>query len=197
MDIVLQPPMPPVIMLSGHLIPDVMTFQVHCHDSSFKKVTAVDATGKELFRVEGPSFGTSWSWRRKVFDATDGKHLFDFRHETFNLKNGWLVEDPSGRKLCSLAHRDQVTATRPAVNATFHTVMGVDAMVVMQPQDHHGAPLTLVHFERNVIAVIRKSADSLRAIRGNQDKSVWDVDVAGGADLTVVSRRNLIHYYLC
>ncbi|KAI0907730.1 hypothetical protein F4823DRAFT_601847 [Ustulina deusta] len=129
-------------MLGDYLSQQETTLTLHCHDSTFQKVTALDTEQKPVFRVEGSTWGTSWSWRRKVFDATDNRHFFDFRHESFDFKNRWIVEDATGRKLCSLVHKNQLTSNHSAIDATVRTVAGEDILVCMRPQD--GAALTTI-----------------------------------------------------
>ncbi|KAI1743975.1 hypothetical protein F4680DRAFT_326040 [Xylaria scruposa] len=185
MDIKLQSPSPPVNMLSDHLSQQETTLTLHCHDSTFKKATAVDAEGNPVFRVEGTTWGTSWSWRRKVFDATNNRHLFDFRHESFDFKNRWVVEDTTGRKLCSLIHKNQLTTNHSAIDATVRTVAGEDILVFMRPQD--GAALTTtVSVDGTIIATIRKAIDNTKTFRGDQDNSVWELRVAAATDLTMI-----------
>ncbi|KAI3335554.1 hypothetical protein F4824DRAFT_510754 [Ustulina deusta] len=171
MDIKLQSPSPPVNMLGDYLSQQETTLTLHCHDSTFQKVTALDTEQKPVFRVEGSTWGTSWSWRRKVFDAADNRHLFDFRHESFDFKNRWIVEDATGRKLCSLVHKNQLTSNHLAIDATVRTVAGEDILVCMRPQD--GAALTTtVSVSGIIIATIRKAIDNTKTSRGDQDNSV-------------------------
>lgn len=102
MDVSLESPNPLVNILGGLYVTQEETIPtLQCHNRIFKKATALDAQGKPVFRVEGAAWGTSWSWRRKVFDASDNLHLFDFRHESLDIKNRWIVEDATGRMTCA------------------------------------------------------------------------------------------------
>ncbi|KAI0116517.1 hypothetical protein GGR51DRAFT_555538 [Nemania sp. FL0031] len=185
MDIKLQSPSPQVNMLSDYLSQQDTTLTLHCHDGTFRKATAVDATGNPIFHVEGARWGTSWSWRRKVFDAVHDQHLFDFRHESFDFKNRWMVEDPTGRQLCSLVHKNQLTSDHSAIDATVRTVVGEDVVVVMRPLD--GAALaTAVSVGGTIIATIRKVVDNTKTLGGDEDKSVWELRVAAAVDLSIV-----------
>ncbi|GAP84639.1 putative duf567-domain-containing protein [Rosellinia necatrix] len=185
MDMQLQSPSPPVNMLGGHVSQQETILTLRCHDSTFKKVTVVDAEENPVFRVEGSTFGTSWSWRRKVYDAANNQHLFDFRHESFDFKNRWLAEDAAGRKVCSLVHKNQVTTNHSAIDATVRTVAGEDVLVIMRPQDG-GALTTTVSVGGTTIATIRKAVDNTKTSRGDDDNSVWELRVAAATDLTMI-----------
>ncbi|KAI1127245.1 hypothetical protein F5Y10DRAFT_266318 [Nemania abortiva] len=185
MDIKLQSPSPPVNMLDNYRSQQEITLTLHCHDGTFKKATALDAEQNPVFRIEGSRWGTSWSWRRKVFDATDSRHLFDFRHESFDFKNRWIVEDTTGRKICSLVHKNQLTSDHSAIDATVRTAVGEDILVSMRPQD--GAALTTtVIISDTIIATIRKVIDNTGISRGDRDSSVWELRVAAATDLTMI-----------
>ncbi|KAI0552066.1 hypothetical protein F4679DRAFT_537550 [Xylaria curta] len=185
MDIKLQSLSPPVNMLDGYLSQQETTLTLHCHDSSFKKATAVDAERNPVFRVEGTTWGTSWSWRRKVLDATNNRHLFDFRHESLDFKNRWVVEDTTGRKLCSLVHKNQLTINHSAIDVTVRTAAGEDILVLMRP--HDGAALmTTISVDGTIIATIRKAIDNTKTFRGDQDNSVWELRVATATDMTMI-----------
>jgi hypothetical protein len=184
-------------MLGDHVSQQETAFMLYCHDSTFKKVTVLDAAEKPIFRAEGTKWGTSWSWRRKVFDTTNDRHLFDFRHESFDFKNRWVVEDAGGRKLCSLVHKNQVTSQHSAVDATVRTAVGEDVLVTMRPQDD-AALTTTVRVGDTAVATIRKVVDNTKAVNGDRDKSVWEVRVAAAVDLTLVGLCFLVMFFpLC
>lgn len=107
---------------------------VLCHDRLQSRVS-IAADNKSLFRIEGARWGTSWSWRRKVFDDVTGAHMFDFRHESISLKNGWIIHNAENEKLCSLVHKKFFTKTHSGIVATIHTQLGQDVTVDMQPRD--------------------------------------------------------------
>ena len=187
METPLQTPNPPVTMLGNHTSQEPTTFTVHCHDSSFKKVSVLDSAGKPLFRVEGATFGTSWSWRRKVWDSTSDQHIFDFRHKSLDAKNGWVVESPDGRLLCSLVHKSQLTSQHSTVDATVRTTAGEDVLVMMRHHDH-GALTAYIKVGDTIVATIRKTGDNTTApSRGDRDRSTWECQVAAGVDLSMVS----------
>ncbi|RWA12045.1 hypothetical protein EKO27_g3073 [Xylaria grammica] len=185
MDVKLQSPVPPVNMLGDHVSQQETTLRLHCHDSSFKNATVVDAEGKPVFRVEGATFGTSWSWRRKVFDATTNQHLFDFRHESLDIKNRWVVEDTTGRKLCSIVHKNQLTTNHSAVDATVRTRVGEDVLVTMRPQDE-AALMTTISVDGTAIATIHMDSGKATTFGRDQDNSVWELRVAAATDLTMI-----------
>ncbi|KAI0435720.1 hypothetical protein F4803DRAFT_557712 [Xylaria telfairii] len=188
MVIELQSPSPPVTMLGNHVSKGETTLTLHCHDSTFKKATALDAEGNPIFRVEGTKWGTSWSWRRKVFDAIDNRHLFDFRHESLDFKNRWVVEDTTGRKLGSLVHKSQLTTNHSAIDATVRTIAGEDVLVIMRPQDGEALTVTVSVGDSTIIATISKVADNRRILfRGDQDSTVWLLRVAAATDLAMIT----------
>ncbi|RYP50187.1 hypothetical protein DL768_004243 [Monosporascus sp. mg162] len=185
MEIPLQSPNPQVNMLTSYISKQEMTFIVYCHDSTFKHVTAADSKGQPLFHVEGTTFGTSWSWLRKVYDSSNDHLLFDFRHHSLDIKNGWVIESPTGRKLCSLVHKAQITTKHSAIDATVDTESGEQVMVFMRPNDHGSLTVT-ISVGGMAIATIRKTEDNDLAFRGKRNRSVWEVRVASGVDLSLV-----------
>ncbi|KAI1439397.1 hypothetical protein F5Y02DRAFT_91690 [Annulohypoxylon stygium] len=193
MDFTLQTPVPPVNMLSGHVSESEMTFTVHCHDDYFRNVTASDSVGKPLFRVEGAKFGTSWSWRRRVWESSSDRHLFDFRHNSFDIKNGWVVESPDSRKLCSLVHKSQVTRHHSCINATVCTEAGEQVLVAMRHKDHE-ALVTTITVGDTTIATIHKINDissikynpAIGLAKRSESERVWEVRVASGVDLSFI-----------
>ncbi|KAH9904423.1 hypothetical protein F4778DRAFT_732413 [Xylariomycetidae sp. FL2044] len=187
MDITLQTPDPPVHMLSGYTSDREASFMVHCHDTFFRRVTMTSegAAGK-TFRVDGSVLGSSWSWRRKVLDGETGAHVFSVRHRSFDLlKNGWVVESPDGKRLCSLAHKTQITSEHSAIDGTVRTVEGEEVLVTMRHEDS-GARLTRVSVGDVTFASIRKYEDNYMVPRGGRARSVWEVRVAAGVDLSLV-----------
>ncbi|RYP78056.1 hypothetical protein DL771_000749 [Monosporascus sp. 5C6A] len=197
MEIPLQTPNPPVNMLTSYISEQEMTFIVHCHDRTFKHVTAADSNGQPLFHVKGTTPGTSWSWRRKVYDSSNDHLLFDFRHHSLDIKNGWVIESPTGRKLCSLVHKAQITSKHSAIDATVHTESGEQVLVLMRPNDH-GALTVTISVGGTAIATIRKAEDNDLVILGKRNRSVWEVRVASGVDLSLVMRLrlSLLPFYL-
>lgn len=132
----LQPANPPLtIMRNGTYVTQketVLTFL--CHDRLQSRVS-ISMENRSIFHIEGARWGTSWSWRRKVFDDMTGAHMFDFRHESVSLKNGWIVHNAENEKLCSLVHKRFFTKTHSGIVATIHTQAGQDVNVDMQPRD--------------------------------------------------------------
>ncbi|KAF3059435.1 hypothetical protein GL218_04641 [Daldinia childiae] len=184
METLLQTPNPPVNILNSYVSQQQTTLNVYCHDRIFKKVTVTDSTGQPVFQVEGTSFGTSWSWRRKVLDSSN-THIFDFRHKSIDIKNGWIIENPNGDKLCSLVHKSQITNSHSAIDATVRTQAGEDVLVIMRPNDH-AALTTTISVDSTSIATIRKVEDNDIAPLGTRDRSVWEVRVASGVDLSLI-----------
>ncbi|KAH8785209.1 membrane bound O-acyl transferase family-domain-containing protein [Diaporthe sp. PMI_573] len=130
-------------MLEGYTSTRETSFTVECHDRVFNLVTtALDTPPNEpLFRAES-KLGTSWSWRRKVYDqsssADEGeggaaaqKHIFDFRHASIDPKNRWLVESVDDkRQLAELVHKKQVTSVGHSdIDATVRTTAGEDVLI--------------------------------------------------------------------
>lgn len=186
MDVAVQSPSPPVTMLSGQSSDQETTFTVTCHDKVFERVTTADPHGKALFRVEGAPWGTSWSWRRKVLDVVKNEHLFDFRHHSLSLKNGWVVETPAGREICSLVHKAFFTKEHSAINATVRTEVGEQVLVVMRPTDESCASVML-NIDDTTIAVISRVTDTDASFGVGKDGSVWEARVAAGVDRSLVS----------
>ncbi|RYP08987.1 hypothetical protein DL764_001555 [Monosporascus ibericus] len=172
-------------MLTSYISEQEITFVVYCHDSTFKHVTVTDSKGQPMFHVNGTTTGTSWSWRRKVYDSSSDHVLFDFRHHNIDIKNGWVVESPTGRKLCSLVHKAQITTKHSAIDATVHTESGEQVLVLMRPNDL-GALIVTISVGGTAIATIRKVEANDRVIRGKRNRSVWEVRVASGVDLSLV-----------
>ncbi|KAI0010571.1 hypothetical protein F4779DRAFT_304193 [Xylariaceae sp. FL0662B] len=185
MDIPLQAPNPPLTMLPGHTSQHETTLNVRCHDHAFKKVTVSDDAGKALFHVEGTTFGTSWSWRRKVLDSTNDRHLFDFRHESIDIKNGWVVDGPDSRRLCSLVHKSQITKEHSAIDATVRTEAGEQVLVAMRPIDREALTTTLSVGDTTFGSIQKVEANYI-VFQGNRDKTVWKVRVAPGVDLSLI-----------
>ncbi|ETS78832.1 hypothetical protein PFICI_08685 [Pestalotiopsis fici W106-1] len=184
MNISLQTPTPAVSMTDRYVSTSETTFTVHCHDSTFRKVTVFDSSEQVLFRVEGSAIGTSWSWRRKVLDSS-GRALFDFRHHKFDNKNGWVVESPDGQKLCSLEHAAFLKKGHAAITAIVRTTAGEDVRVEMMPMDH-SALTTTVGVDGCPFAAITKIEDNDVTLRGGKDRSVWSVQAASGVDLSLL-----------
>jgi hypothetical protein len=185
MDVTLKSPEPPVNLLSDHVSSRETTLMVHCHDSNFKKVTVMGEDGQALFHTEGTTFGTSWSWRRKVVDSS-GRHLYDFRHNSLDIKMGWVVETPDGRRICSLVHKNFMKKGHAAISATVRTTAGDDVLVEMTPHDL-AALTTTIDVDGCSIAAITKVEDNNAVYRGGKDRTVWKVKVAAGVDLSLVS----------
>lgn len=196
----LSTPSPRIIMLGGHESKKEMTFTIHCHDPTFKEVIASsgdsDAEGETLFYVEGSTFGTSWSWRRHVFSGEKGSsndnHIFDFRHNSLDIKNGWVIEAPAikgeakPRILCYLVHKKEFTSEHSAINATVRTEVGEDVMVVMRSKDT-AAITSTISVDGVCFATIHKEEENDVVFRGTRDRSVWKARVAAGVDLSLVS----------
>lgn len=179
---------PQLVMLGGYQAQHETTMTVYCHDQAMKKVTAFGEKEKQLFHVEGAAFGTSWSWRRKVFDSTTQEHLFDFRHESISLKNPWLIEEKGGKKLCSIAHNAQLTYEHSAVNATVRTQAGEDVVVAMRQKDH-AATTAHIQIGDSTVAVIYKTEDNdLSPLPKGRHRSVWKARIAPGTDLSFVRK---------
>lgn len=132
----LQPAKPSFIMMhnSNYVTEKETVLTVLCHDRLQSRVN-IYMEDRSLFHVEGARWGTSWSWRRKVFDDMTGAHMFDFRHESVSLKNGWIVHNAENGRLCSLVHRKFFTKTHSGIVATMYPSAGQDVKVNMQPRD--------------------------------------------------------------
>ncbi|KAI1859040.1 hypothetical protein JX265_010517 [Neoarthrinium moseri] len=151
---------------------------------TFKNVTVLGKDGHPIFKVEGTAWGTSWSWRRKLIDSA-GHHVCDFRHNSFDIKNGWTVEGPSGQKIVSLVHTAFLKKGHAAVTATVRTTAGEDVSVEMSPRDR-AALLVTIEVGGSTIASITKIADNRYVFGDPRDRSVWNVNVAAGVDLSLV-----------
>lgn len=217
----LATPQPPVVMLEGYISTKETSFTVECHDSVFNLVTTKTYTppNEPRFRVES-KLGTSWSWRRKVYDQTSSaeggegsaaaqEHIFDFRHASIDLKNRWLVEAADDkRQLAELVHKKQLTSMGHSdVNATVRTTAGEDVVVSMRRSGSAG-----VEFEDMSLTVgdtkfahIQKVAYTppvglVGKIVGEDVKSpssVWKATVAEGVDMSLVMVMVLCRAEMC
>ncbi|KAI2633924.1 hypothetical protein GGS21DRAFT_119744 [Xylaria nigripes] len=185
MDIKLRSPGPAVNMLDTHTTEHETTLALRCHDAAFKSCTIEDEEHNALFRIVGASFGKSWSWRRKVYDAKTNAHLFDFRHENLDIKNRWVVEDPAGNKIGSLVHDTQISSNHSAVNATLRNSAGEDVRIAMRPEDA-AATTTTLSIDGKPFAFLRKVADNLRRVGGYEDKTIWELRIASAVDLSII-----------
>ncbi|KAJ4422376.1 hypothetical protein N0V82_002931 [Gnomoniopsis sp. IMI 355080] len=195
----LQSATPTVVMLNGYQSPqEETTLTLYCHDHAMKKATAIGDKEKKLFHVEGATFGTSWSWRRKVFDSTSQAHLFDFRHASVSLKNSWVVEtgqdgykgsdgnNSIARQICSIVHNSQITAEHSSVNATVRTQAGEDVLIVMRQKDT-AATSAYVQVGDATVAIIYKMVDNFQLpLPKDRDRSVWKARIAPGTDLSMI-----------
>ncbi|KAI1269270.1 hypothetical protein F5Y18DRAFT_180369 [Xylariaceae sp. FL1019] len=175
-------------MLGGYTRQTDTTITINCHDATFKQITGVDEIGNIIFQVEGSKYGTSWSWRRKVYDETDPRHFFDFQHRSMDLKSRWIVEGPTGRDLCSLIHEKRVTANPFGIDATVHTKTGEDAVIEIAPQNS-GVTTAAVNVGGVTVALIRKSFACTKAwdkVDGGPDQSTLDISFIAGNDLNVI-----------
>lgn len=209
----LSTPKPPVIMLEGFTSTEETSFTVECHDRVFNLVTtALDTPGNEpLFRAES-KLGTSWSWRRKVFDQPTGaeqKHIFDFRHHSADPKNRWLVEAADDkRQLAELVHKKQVTSVGHSdIDATVRTTAGEDVVVSMRRSGSESAAFenmslsvgdtTFAHIQKIAytppVGLVGKIAgESIKS-----PSSVWKATVAEGVDMSLVMAMVLCRAEMC
>lgn len=209
----LTKPEPPVIMLEGHTSTGETSFTVECHDRVFNLVTtALDTPLNEpLFRAES-KLGTSWSWRRKVYDQPAGapqKHIFDFRHHSIDPKNRWLVEAADdSRQLAELVHRKQVTSVGHSdIDATVRTTAGEEVVVSMRRSGSASAAFedmslsvgdtTFAHIQKiaytpPVGLVGKVVGESIKS-----PSSVWKATVAEGVDMSLVMAMVLCRAEMC
>ncbi|RYP06452.1 hypothetical protein DL765_009488 [Monosporascus sp. GIB2] len=123
-----------------------------------------------LFHVVGKTLGTSWTARRKVYDSSNDQHIFDFRHHNFDIKNGWVAETPTGRKLCSLEDKSQIATKHFALDTTVYTESGEEVLVLMRPNNAWALTVT-ISVGGTAIATISKVEDNPTCGRGKQDRS--------------------------
>jgi len=221
----LQTPKPPVCMLTGHTTQQETSLTVHCYDKTFKQVTASLDTGaasdEPLFDVQGAVWGTSWSLRRKVHSRSSPgnagsesthSHLFDFRHHSLDLKNGWVVEAAGdGRVLATLVHSNFATKHHSNINATVYTTAGEDILVTMH-QLGDDAKVVQLRVGGKPFATIEKAEANKTQVTlvggfvmqqqagGNKPRTVWKVKTAAGVDLSLVmvmvlSRAEMAHVW--
>ncbi|KAI1353555.1 hypothetical protein F5Y01DRAFT_323198 [Xylaria sp. FL0043] len=197
MDLGLQSPQQNFNMLYGYTTQEETTLILHYHDAIFKNATVLNDRKRPLFLIEG---SPSWCWRRKVFNAS-GELLFQLRHESFETKNRWKIEDCNDRKLCSLAH-EKISSDNSSINATVHTLAGEDALVLMLPQGK-GCAWTNIIVGGIIIAKIRNFIDNEKTMGFkyyNNDQSTWEIHVAAGVDLSIIvvlalSRAEMAHVW--
>lgn len=210
----LTTPQPPVIMLEGYTSTRETSFTVECHDRVFNLVTtALDTPPNEpVFRAES-KLGTSWSWRRKVFDQSAGpaqqQHIFDFRHHSMDAKNRWLVEAADDkRQLAELVHRKQVTSVGHSdIDATVRTTAGEDVVVSMRRSGSESVAFedmslsvgdtTFAHIQKvaytpPVGLVGKVVGESIKC-----PSSVWKATVAEGVDMSLVMAMVLCRAEMC
>lgn len=210
----LTTPKPPVIMLEGYTSTRETSFTVECHDRVFNLVTtALDTPPSEpLFRAES-KLGTSWSWRRKVYDQPAGaeqRHIFDFRHHSVDPKNRWLVEAADDkRQLAELVHRKQVTSVGHSdIDATVRTTAGEDVVVSMrrcgseesaafEDMSLSVGDTTFAHIQKiaytpPVGLVGKVVGESIKS-----PSSVWKATVAEGVDMSLVMAMVLCRAEMC
>lgn len=204
-------------MLEGYTSTRETSFTVECHDRAFNLVTtALDTPPNEpLFRAES-KLGTSWSWRRKVYDqsaAGDGaaqKHIFDFRHHSMDAKNRWLVEAAGDdkRQLAELVHRKQVTSVGHSdIDATVRTTAGEDVVVSMRRSGSESVAFEDMSLSvgETTFAHIQKVAYTppvglVGKVVGESIKcpsSVWKATVAEGVDMSLVMAMVLCRAEMC
>ncbi|KAI1456555.1 hypothetical protein F4805DRAFT_458557 [Annulohypoxylon moriforme] len=187
MDAPLRAPTTPATMVNGYQTEKETELKVDCHDHAFKHITISDAaTTQTIFHVKGRTWGTSWSWRRTLFDENENP-IFDFRHENLDIKNKWVVEVPGQNKLGSLVHKKQISSQHSAINATVRTVTGAEVLVEMRPVDSN-AVNTVISIDESTIATIERIATNEQPLfaKSYMDRSNWKVRVAADVDLSLV-----------
>ena len=168
---------------------------VRCHDSTFKEVTVLDATGHILYTVSSKGYA-SMSWRRTVTDAL-GVAVFKLRHIGNSLRNEWTIETLSGIRLASFRRPSKSGRMRLALDGIIHrnaVSTGRDEVVVEVRPEHGNDHVALVEIEGCRAARVenKENNDVLDREGKGLDRTVWRVQVMEGQDMSLVRQR--LHY---
>jgi hypothetical protein len=181
----------PLTLLPGFTRKEVANITIYCHDPLFKSVDILDdASGEPLFTVQSKG-AASLSWRRTVFSA-DGTKLFDLRHFGYAMKNDWAVEDPNGKRICSLKHvSGKAARNRSNLDAVVHGESSADDVgntVEIRPKDR-GALTTVVLYQGKELAtILNTEANDVQSLeKKGLDRTVWKAKVNAGVDISLVS----------
>jgi hypothetical protein len=185
----------PLTLVPGYIRDSPTNITIHCHDRTFKSVDVLDDASREtLFKVESKG-ASSLTWRRTILSST-GTKLFDLRHMGYAMKNDWAVEDPAGKRICSLKHVSGMAArNRSVLDAVVHGESSADDVgnvVEIRPKDR-GALSTAVSFQGRELATIANvEANDVRSLeKKGLDRTVWKASVNAGVDVSLVSHRIL------
>ncbi|KAI4763353.1 hypothetical protein E4T52_08036 [Aureobasidium sp. EXF-3400] len=180
----------PLTLVPGYARNEATNITIHCHDRTFKSVDVLDdASGETLFKVESKG-ASSLTWRRTILSAS-GTKLFDLRHMGYAMKNDWAVEDPQGKRICSLRHVSGMTArNRSNLDAVVHGECEADDVgnvVEIRPKDR-GALSTSVLFQGRELATIANvEANDVRGLeKKGLDRTVWKASVNAGVDISLI-----------
>jgi hypothetical protein len=182
----------PLTLVPGFTRDSPANITVHCHDRTFKSVDILDdASGEPLFTVSSKG-ASSLSWRRTISSAATGTKLFDLRHMGYAMKNDWAVEDPNGKRICSLKHVSGMAAcNRSTLDAVVHGESSADDVgntVEIRPRDR-GALTTAVLFQgRELATIMNVEANDVRSLeKKGLDRTVWKASISAGVDVSLVS----------
>ncbi|KAI4842263.1 hypothetical protein E4T44_07408 [Aureobasidium sp. EXF-8845] len=180
----------PLALLPGFSRRGVANITIYCHDPLFKAVDILDdASGETLFTVESKG-ASSLSWRRTVL-TPDGTKLFDLRHFGYAMKNDWAVEDPTGKRICSLKHvSGKAARNRSNLDAVVHgesTADDVGNTVEIRPKDR-GALSTAVLYQGHELATIlnTEANDVQSPEKKGLDRTVWKARINAGVDISLI-----------
>ena len=162
---------------------------IRCHDSTFKEVTVLSATGQVLYTVSSKGF-PSMSWRRIVTDAS-GVTVFQLRHMGNSLRNEWAIESPDGTRLASFRRPSQSGKMRLALDGVVHhnaASGGKDEVIIEVRPERGNDRAALVELERCKTARIenKENNDVLGREDKGLDRTVWKVQVMKGQDMSLV-----------
>jgi hypothetical protein len=195
MDLPEAPTPKPLTLLPGFTRKEVANITIYCHDALFKTVDILDdASGEPLFKVESKG-ASSLSWRRTIL-SSNGTKLFDLRHFGYAMKNDWAVEDPTGKRICSLKHvSGKAARNRSNLDAVVHgesTADDVGNTVEIRPKDR-GALSTVVLYQGQELAkILNTEANDVQSLeKKGLDRTVWKAKVNAGVDISLVSFESL------
>lgn len=180
MPIILSPQNPSLAKSDHPISKEETTFVVQCHDRTFKTITVLDSSSLEIFTCESPGV-KSWTWHRSIKDKT-GPLEFELRHFKNISGDYWTVETPSGKDIATIKHTSLFAQQRSALDMTLQDQTKIE----VRPTDD-SAIRTLVNVRDECIAEIQLTGSNDIVDLSNADRSTWQVQVAGGVDIALVS----------
>lgn len=186
------------VLVPGYTREEDANITVLCHDRTFKSVTVKDdATDQTLFTVESKG-AASLSWRRSIFDGS-GTKLFDLRHMGYAMKNDWAVENPEGKRICSLRHPSILNKNKSELDAVIHRNLDAaaaateDTKIEIRPKDRSALTTLVTYRDTELASMMNTEANDVANLeKKGLDRTVWKAHVQRGVDVSLVSQ-NILH----